>query len=148
MAARIFSATLETGDDATNAARAGEIAPAPRAAIKIGPRQLPRWKRKLVAGAFAGDLEVMTGAAPFSAVRKNATPASAMLRQQMRQLVAQGAIDFFGAEILQYGVHRDEGASQFRATYRGAHAGIPFDAQSRSKFPCAELGQEGNGAKP
>lgn len=46
-----------------------------------------------MATRFILDAEIAAGATPFRAVRRNAPAARAELREQMRQLVAERAID-------------------------------------------------------
>jgi hypothetical protein len=46
-----------------------------------------------MAACFAGDAKIGAGAAPFRTMRRDPPAAGAELREQMRQLVTQGAID-------------------------------------------------------
>ena len=47
-----------------------------------------------MAARFICDAEIAAGAPPFRAVRRDSAAAGAKLREQMRQLMAQGLVDF------------------------------------------------------
>ncbi|MEY2550436.1 MAG: hypothetical protein QOG12_580 [Verrucomicrobiota bacterium] len=54
-----------------------------------------------MAAGFVADAEIVAGATPFRAMRRDAPAASAKLGEQVGQLMAQGAIDFGGVVIAQ-----------------------------------------------
>ena len=64
---------------------------------KDRPRAPLNRERQSVATRFIGDSEIGAGASPFRAVRRDAAATGAKVREQMRELVAQSAVDFGGA---------------------------------------------------
>ena len=64
-----------------------------RAEIQVTARLPMDGKGQSVAARFIGDPEIGAGPAPFRSVRRDAAAAGAKLREEMRQLVAQGAVD-------------------------------------------------------
>ena len=76
-----------------------------------------------MAARFIGDAEIGAGATPFRTVRRDAAAASALLREQVSQLVAQGAINFRLAEIAQPAIQQDAEVSVFRAAGGGTETG-------------------------
>jgi hypothetical protein len=73
-----------------------------------------------MAARFIRDSKVGTGAAPFQPVRRDAAAASARLREEMGQLMAQRAIDLRGAVIGQPTVERYKRGTIFGTTGGGA----------------------------
>jgi hypothetical protein len=89
-------ATRQTRDCTPDSARTREIAPAFGTAIeKTLPANFSRqWKA--MTAFFVADLKVAASLPPLDAMRQNPAPAGARLREKMRQLMPEGAIDFGG----------------------------------------------------
>jgi hypothetical protein len=100
IAAGKFATACQAGDSATNPVHPWEFPLAIAAAIKVTASELVRGQRQFVTGAFVRDSEVATGAPPLLAMRKNPPASGPILRQQMSELVAQRALDFFDPETL------------------------------------------------
>jgi hypothetical protein len=96
-------------------------------------------------GALAWNSKLATRFAPFLSVRKNPS-AGARICQQMRQLVAQGSINFGGTKLLQCGVKQDEGALEIGTTDGGPHTIVPIDPQTSRQVFCVEATQEASGS--
>ena len=71
---------------------------------------------------FTLDPQISAGAAPFGPVRCNPATTGASLRQEMRQLVTKGAIDFRCAVLAQTTIEEDTRAARFSAAGRGTEA--------------------------
>ena len=59
----------------------------------ISPRVFADWKRKVVATLLVGDSEIAARSKPFISVGENSATACAELGENMRQFVAQRAIN-------------------------------------------------------
>jgi hypothetical protein len=93
--------------------------------------------------ALIPNAQITASILPLATMRQNASSfAESKLGEQMSQLMAQRSIDFSRAKFLQSWIERNEETPEIGATYRGAHAPIPFDAQSRSQFFRAERAQK------
>jgi hypothetical protein len=101
-----------------------------------------------VATRFIGNVEIAASRAPFRAVRSDSPSSSAKLREQMRKLVSQRAIDLVNRQsgsdtvIRKSRVQRDYLLAKICATGRGLQVGIPFDSNLARKFRGAELAQQ------
>jgi len=92
---------------------------------------------------LASDAQIAAGISPLATMRENASSfAKSKLRKQMGQLMPQRSIDFSRTELLQSGIERNEATPQIGPTHCGAHAPIPFDAQSCCQFFRAERAQK------
>ncbi len=87
-------ATGQTSRCAPERTRAPEFAETTGTDVKIGPRPPENGKRQRVTSGFTADPKVSAGAPPLRPVRPDAPPAGAKVRQQVRQLMSQGPIDF------------------------------------------------------
>ncbi len=81
-----------------------------------------------MAARFACDSKVGAGPTPFRAVWENPPAAGAKLRDEMRQLMAQGAIDFRLAKGAKTAVEQNTRMAVFRASGDGAKSLRPFNA--------------------
>ena len=81
-----------------------------------------------MAALLIGNAKLATGPPPFRAMRRDAPPAGACARDEMRQLVPQGAIDFGVSMFAQPRVQRDERAAAADSPSCGAEPWIPFHA--------------------
>ncbi len=87
------AAAGEAGGGAPERAGAGKLAPAMRAEVKIAARPPGGGEGKIVTALFIRDPEIGAGAAPFHSMRRESPAPGAGLREEMRQFVAQSAID-------------------------------------------------------
>ena len=90
----VAAAACEAGDSPANAAHAGEIFCAFRTTIDKASRARTRRKWQGVAARFITNPEIATGLAPLGTMRRNAVASTAGMRDEMRELMTQGAIDF------------------------------------------------------
>ena len=116
-----------------NQTRAREVTLAARALVKIAARLLPHWKGQRVTTRFPGDAEIATRASPLTSMRCDPPTASAKMREQMRQLVAQRAIDFRFAMRAQLRIEEDARGAIFGPTGGGAQARRPFHLYARGE---------------
>ncbi len=82
---------------------------------------------------FSGDVEIATRASPLRPMRCDSPAASAKLREQMRELVAQRAINFRVAVRAQSRIEEDPRAAIFGTTGGGAQARRPFHLHARGE---------------
>lgn len=75
-------------------------------------------ERQIMATRFARDAEIGARDAPFHTVRRDPLAARAKLREQMRQFVAQGAIDLRFAVSAEAAIENHPCCLKFRATRR------------------------------
>ena len=94
-----------------------------------------------MAARFACDAKVGAGPTPFRAVWGNPPAAGAKLRDEMRQLMAQGAIDLRLAKGAKTAIEQNTRAAVFRAPGGGAKPRRPFDADSPGQCGRAVLEQ-------
>ncbi len=106
--ARELSATSETCDRASKAVDAGKITLAIGAAVKITPFTVSDGKRKCVAACFVSNCELVTRDTPLGPVRGNMPAIGAKLREQVRELVPEGALNLGRAVAVQPRIERDE----------------------------------------
>jgi hypothetical protein len=98
-------------------------------------------ERKIVAARFACDSKVGAGATPFGAMWRDSAATGARLRDEMRQLMAQGAIDLCLAKGAKTAIEQNTRAAVFRAPGGGAKPRRPFDAYSPRQCSRAVLDQ-------
>src|SRR5204863_8170881 len=95
-------------------------------AIEEPPRAWLHRKRQRVTTRFILDAEIAAGTTPSGAVRWNAPATRAELREQMRQLVAERAIELGCIVFAQARIQRDEVAARIGASGGPEEARIPF----------------------
>lgn len=122
------AATGKTGRAPPQPPGTPEIAPATGTGVKVAPLQPANREGQVVAARFIRDPEIGAGAAPFLPVRRDPAPSGAGLREEMRQLVAQGAIDLALAVRGQAAVENHARLVAFGATGRRAEPRRPFHA--------------------
>jgi hypothetical protein len=89
----VFSAAGETGNRATNPSDAQEFLFAVWADVHKSRRKLFRREGQIVTTRFVRDSQIAARLSPFRSMRRDSASASAPLREQMRQLVSQRALD-------------------------------------------------------
>jgi hypothetical protein len=92
-----------------------------------------------MAAFFVCDPEIAAGTTPLWPVRGNATASTAMMREEMRQLVPQCAVDFGLTVFTEARIQRDKRVVKCSATGGGAQARVPLHAHAQ---------REGLGALP
>ncbi len=137
------AAAGETGRGATERSGARIIAPTMRAGIEEAALQATNREREIVAARFAFDSKVGAGPAPFGAVWGDSPAAGARLRDEMRQFMAQGAIDLRLAKGAKTAVEQNTRAAVIRATGGGTNPCRPFDADQPGDRGRAVLEQQG-----
>jgi hypothetical protein len=95
---------------------------------------LPDWKREIVTTLFIADSKIAAGHAPFRTVRQDAAAPGAILREQMRQLVPERAIDFRRVVFAQARIQRNEFLSKDCPARATSQARIPFHAHQRGNW--------------
>ena len=112
--------------------------PATSTLIEEAPRPFFHGKRQGMAACFIGDAEIAAGAAPFRAVWRNPPAPGAKLGQQMRQLMAQSAVDFRGVLLAEPRIQGDEIAVRIGAAGGTEEPRVPFDVDCAGEFFGAE----------
>ena len=87
-----------------------------------------------MATPFIRDAEIPAGAAPFRAVRRNPTAPGPELRQQMRELMAQSAVDFHGVMLAEPRIQRNEVTMRIRAAGGTEEPRVPFHVDCAREF--------------
>ena len=126
----VSTATSQTGGGTPQRPGARDFTRAICAAIKIRPAAAVNWKGKGMATCFALDAEIGAGPFPFRAVRSDSAASGARVREQMRQLMAEGTINLrcpVGGEAR---IEQDSRGQHFGATSRAAQARRPLDRDS------------------
>ncbi len=121
-----FPAAGQAGGGAPERASAREFASAMRADINITALQPASRKWQIVTARFAGDPEVRAGLAPLGSMRRDPPAAGPGLGEEMRQLMAQGAVHFRFAVHAETTVQEYARAPIFGAARRGPQPGGPF----------------------
>jgi hypothetical protein len=138
----IMSATTsEAGGSPSQRTGARKIALATRTLVKVTAHLTPGWEGEIMTTRFARDPEIGAGSSPFWSVGRNAPPPGAKLREQMRQLVAQRAINLGVAVSAEAAVQKNAGSREFRAPGSCAEPLRPFDAHVRGERSCTVFGQ-------
>jgi hypothetical protein len=91
-------------------------------------------KGKRVAARFIPDFEIATGATPFRTVWRNPPAASAELGKQMRELMAQSAVDFRAIVLAEPWIQRDEVTMRICAARGAEKPSVPFHTDLPAKF--------------
>ena len=107
--------------------------PAGGAAQKIAAFLSPLLKRKLMGAAFTRNTEIAAGLPPFLSMWLQATTASAILRQQMRQFMQESLFDFLLGNFTESGIKPDLGAGGDGHTGSRSHPRIPTDDEPLGK---------------
>ena len=88
------AAACQAGNGAFNPPHTGKIALAIWTTINEARRKTFSRKREIMTTLLVRNSQIATSLPPFDTVRQNPPPARTKLRENMRQFVAQGAIDF------------------------------------------------------
>lgn len=79
-----------------------------------------RRKRKSMTARFVRETEIAASLAPFGTVRRNTTASGAVVRDEMRQLMTQGPIDFRPAVLAEPRIQRNDRSAKMRTPRRAA----------------------------
>ena len=123
-------------------AHAADFLGAGGATIEVPGSQFAPGQRESMAAFFVGNAEVTAGFHPFRPVRGDSPPARAMLGEQMREFVTQGALHLVIADLAQPGVEGDQGARDERRAGGAAHPRIPAHNHALREFVAVQGAQE------
>jgi hypothetical protein len=138
----IMSATTsEAGGNPAQRTCARKIALATRTLVKVTAHLTPGWEGEIMTTRFARDPEIGAGSSPFWSVGRDASATSTRLREQMRQLVAQRAINLGVAVSAEPAIQENARATEFGAPRSCAEPLRPFDAHVRGERSCTLFGQ-------
>jgi hypothetical protein len=129
-----FPAAIQTRHRPLDSPDPRKFLPATRTSIEETPFSLVDWERQGMTARFIGDAEIAAGAPPFRAVRRNPAAPGAELRQQMRQLMAQSAIDFRGVVLAETRIERNEVSVRIRAAGGAEKSRVPFHVNFSGEF--------------
>ena len=108
--------------------------PATRTLVEETAFPLLHWKRERVAARFISDAEIATGASPFRTVWRNPPAAGAELGKQMRELMAQSAVDFRAVVLAEPWIQRDKITMRIRAAGGAEKPRVPFHMDLAGEF--------------
>jgi len=126
-------------------------APPDRAGGRRGSFQLltaplaPHREWQIVTTRFAANPQIDTGPTPLDPMRRDAAAAGAKLREQVRQLMAEGPVNLGLAVSPETAVEQNAGGTGFGAAGGGAKTSRPFNANLRGQSGCALLKEEVTG---
>lgn len=103
---------------------------------------LPPGQREIVAALFIGEAKVAAGAHPLRPVWLDAAAPGAMMSEEVREFVPQGAVHFRVPEFPQAGIQRDQAAARIRHAGGAAHPRIPHDVNRRAEGIAAKSCQQ------
>ena len=141
----VRTAAREAGGLAAHRADAWDLDAARGAPVAQRRAQLAARERKIVAALFIHKSEIDARRLPLATVRGDAAASSAMMRQQVRQLVAQGAVDLGVPKFTKSRIQVDKPLRGERGARRGAHPRVPPDDDNRREFVAADAAEEGAG---
>jgi hypothetical protein len=136
------AAAIEAGHGAAEWTHPGVFAFAMGTAVLVAHALAGAGQRQIMAAPFIGDAEVTACAPPLGAVGVDAPAAGAESRDEVRQFVAQGSVDFFRAESDQLWIHADEGLCIKSLAGCCAQARVPDDANCFRQFGATDPAQE------
>ena len=129
-----FPAAIQARHRPLDSPDAQKFLPATRTPIEEAPLPLFHWKRQGMAARFIGDAEIAAGATPFRAVRRNPAAPGAELREQMRQLMAQSAVNFRGVVLAEPRIQRNEVTVRICAAGGTEEPRVPFHVDFAREF--------------
>lgn len=135
-------AARKAGNGSSGPADARKFLFAIRTTINVARRINFRRERQIVISRFVSDSQIATRLTPFRAVRRDASSTDTELREQMRQLVSQRALDLIVAVIAQHQIQRNQFFAIIRAPRRGSHSRIPLDSNLARQLRGAEFAQQ------
>jgi hypothetical protein len=126
-------AAVEAGGGVPQWTRAREIALTMGTGVEITAPQTAKRERQIVTARFAANPQIDAGSPPFDPVRRNAPATGAKLREQVRQLMAEGPVNLRLAVSAETAVEQNAGCTGFRAAGGGAKTSRPFNANLRGQ---------------
>jgi hypothetical protein len=109
------------------------------AGVEVTAPLAPKREGQIVTARFAANPQIDTGPPPLHSMRRDATAAGAKLREQVRQLMAEGPVNLSLAVSAETAVEQNAGGTGFRAAGGGAKTGRPFNADLRGQSGRAVL---------
>jgi hypothetical protein len=109
------------------------------AGVEITAPLTAKRERQIVTARFAANPQIDAGSPPFDPVRRDAPATGAKLREQVRQLVAEGPVNLTLTVSAETAVEQNAGDTGFRAAGGGAKTGRPFHADLRGQSGRAML---------
>ena len=125
----VRAATFQAGNGASDSPNSGEITLTIRAFVQEPSRACADWEWQSMTAQFVGDPEILTGNTPFRSVRREAALPRPELREKMRKFVAQCAVDFSRAVVVEARIQGDHFCAVIGAASRGFETRIPEYAQ-------------------
>jgi len=113
-----------------------------RAAIDKTPGDFSPGQRQIVAALFVGQSEIPAGLLPLGAVRRDAAASDPMMREEVGEFVAQGAVDFVGAKFVEARIQCDQRFSRIGRSRGAAHARIPSNLDAARQIVAGQRSQE------
>jgi hypothetical protein len=89
-----------------------------------------------MAAGFIRDTQIAAGQPPFDAVRKDLTASGTVLREKMREFMAQGALNLGWRDLNEFRVQRDRLGSPAGEPSRRSKSRVPLDSHLKSAATC------------
>lgn len=134
-----FSAAVQARHRPLEPADPRKFLPAPGTLVEETALPFLHGKGQGMAARFIRDAEIAASSAPLRTVRRNSPAPGSKLREQMRELMAQGAVDFRRVVFAESRIQRNEITVRIRAAGGAKEPGIPFHVNYAAEF----LGAEG-----
>ena len=135
-------ATGETGGGAPQWAGARKVALAMGTGVKITAPLPPEREGQIVTTRFAPNPQIDAGPPPFHPMWRDPPATGAKLREQVRQLMAQGPVNLSLAVSSETAVEQNACGTVFRAAGGGAKTSRPFNTNLRGQSGRALLEEE------
>jgi hypothetical protein len=135
-------ATGQAGGGTPQWAGAWKVALAPGASVEITAPLAPKREGQIVTARFAANPQIDAGPPPFHPMGRNATAAGAKLREQVRQLMAEGSVNLSLAVSTKTAVEENPSSTVLRAAGGGAKTRRPFNPNLRGQSGRALLEEE------
>jgi hypothetical protein len=132
-------ATGEAGGGTPQWAGAWKVALATGAGVEVTAPLAPKRERQIVTTRFVANSQIDTGPPPLHPMRRDAAAAGAKLREQVRQLMAEGPVNLSLAVSAETAVEQNAGGTGFGAAGGGAKTSRPFNANLRGQSDRAML---------
>jgi len=140
--AGVGAAALEAGNGAAEWSDALVIAAALGAAVAVTDALAAAREGEIVAALFIDEAEIAACLTPFRAVGLDAPAAGAGAGDEVGELVAEGFVHFFDAELDQARVHSHETLGVIRLAGGGAKAWMPENLYALGEGAAADVAQE------
>ena len=136
------AATCQTCGTLAQRANAFQFDLACRAAVAMTRRDLAAGQGKGMAAFLVHKAEINARSAPLGSVRCDAPTATPVMSEEVRQLVAKGAVDLCSTEFGKARIQRHQSFPREGIAGCGPHACIPADADLGREFGAAKRPQK------